>query len=296
MNFNRPFSAFAIGVLTLALPQCAGGSSAPTTPSPTPSPSPSPSPTPSPSPAPTGGSLSISPQSIQGQGQPQGTVTLGSAAPSSGVVVQLQSSNTNVAKVPASVTVTGGSRTATFAIDTSTVQSPTTVTITASFSGTSMSANLTVTAGTVGAGFVVRSASRGTGACVVEPDAVDFDCVLDGSQSSGPVAAWIWTYTMGTSTLGHTSSTANSHPQIVTKCAFLSTATGGDARRLPILPAASTRPPWIAIVHDKKSMISGIGDRSPCRHTCCAVARIPFRVALRTRSVRAHRRFGQRDR
>jgi len=228
MNFNRPFSAFAIGVLTLALAQCGGGSSAPTTPSPTPSPSPSPSPTPSPSPAPSGGSLSISPQSIQGQGQPQGTVTLGSAAPSSGVVVQLQSSNTNVAKVPASVTVTGGSRTATFAIDTSTVQSPTTVTITASFSGTSMSANLTVTAGTVGAGFVVRSASRGTGACVVEPDAVDFDCVLDGSQSSGPVAAWIWTYTMGTNTLGHTSSTANSHPQIATKCAFLGTATGGD--------------------------------------------------------------------
>lgn len=91
-----------------------------------------------------------------------------------------------------------------------------------------MSATLTVTQGTVGAGFVVRSVSRGAGACVVDPGASDFDCVLDGSQSSGPVAAWIWTYTMGTNTLGHTSNTANSHPQIATKCSFLSTATGGD--------------------------------------------------------------------
>jgi len=227
MKIYRPLSVLAIGVLTLALVQCGGGSSSGTTPSPTPSPAPSPAP--SPSPAPTGGSLSISPQSIQGQGQPQGTVTLGSAAPSSGMVVQLASSNTGVAKVPASVTVAGGSRTATFTIDTSTVQSPTAVVITASANGVSMSATLTVTAGTVNAGFVVRSTSRGAGACVIDPDAVDFDCVLDGSQSSGPVAAWIWTYTMGTNTLGHTSSTANSHPQIATKCAFLSTATGGDA-------------------------------------------------------------------
>jgi len=227
MKISRPLSVLAIGVLTLALVQCGGGSSSGTTPSPTPLPAPSPAP--SPSPAPTGGSLSISPQSIQGQGQPQGTVTLGSAAPSSGMVVQLASSNTGVAKVPASVTVAGGSRTATFTIDTSTVQSPTAVVITASANGVSMSATLTVTAGTVNAGFVVRSTSRGAGACVIDPDAVDFDCVLDGSQSSGPVAAWIWTYTMGTNTLGHTSSTANSHPQIATKCAFLSTATGGDS-------------------------------------------------------------------
>ena len=210
--------------LTLAVAQCGGGSSTPTTPSPTPTPSPSPAPAPSGS----GGSLSLSPQTIQGQGQPQGTVTLANTAPSGGAVVQLASSNANVAKVPSSVTVAGGSRTAAFSIDTSTVQGPTAVVITASYNGASMSATLTVTAGTVNAGFVVRSASRGTGACVVEPDAVDFDCVLDGSQSSGPVSAWIWTYTMGTNTLGHTSNVANSHPQIATKCGFLSTATGGD--------------------------------------------------------------------
>jgi len=224
MRTHRLLTVLALGLLTFAVTQCGGGSSTPTTPSPTPTPSPSPAPAPSGS----GGSVSISPQTIQGQGQPQGTVTLANTAPSGGAVVQLASSNANVAKVPSSVTVAGGSRTAAFSIDTSTVQSPTAVVITASYNGASMSATLTVTAGTVNAGFVVRSASRGTGACVVEPDGVDFDCVLDGSQSSGPVSAWIWTYTMGTNTLGHTSNAANSHPQIATKCGFLSTATGGD--------------------------------------------------------------------
>jgi len=223
MRTQRLLTVLVLG-LTLTVAQCGGGSSTPTTPSPAPTPSPSPAPAPSGS----GGSLSISPQTIQGQGQPQGTVTLANTAPSGGAVVQLSSSNTTVAKVPSSVTVAGGARTAAFSIDTSTVQGPTAVVITASYNGASMSATLTITQGTVNAGFVVRSTSRGTGACVVEPDAVDFDCVLDGSQSSGPVSAWIWTYTMGTNTLGHTSNAANSHPQIATKCAFLSTATGGD--------------------------------------------------------------------
>jgi hypothetical protein len=210
----------------MAVAQCGGGSSSSDTPT---SPSPTPSPSPAPSPAPGGSvsSLSISPQTVQGQSQPQGTITLANAA-ANGALVQLASSNTTVARVPATVTVPGGSRTATFSIDTSTVQGPTAVVITASYNGGSASATLTVTTGIVNAGFVVRSASRGVGACVVEANAVDFDCVLDGSQSTGSVAAWIWTYTMGTSTLGHTSNTANSHPQIATKCAFLNTATGGD--------------------------------------------------------------------
>jgi len=227
---QRLFQILAIGVLTMAVAQCGGGSSSsdsPTSPSPTPSPAASPAP--SPAPGGSGNSLSISPQTVQGQSQPQGTITLANPAPNGGALVQLASSNTTVARVSANVTVPAGSRTATFTIDTSTVVGPTAVVITASYNGASMSATLTVSTGSVNAGFVVRSASRGAGACVVEPDAVDFDCVLDGSQSSGSISAWIWTYTMGTSTLGHTTNTANSHPQIATKCAFLSTATGGDA-------------------------------------------------------------------
>ena len=91
-----------------------------------------------------------------------------------------------------------------------------------------MTATLTVMPPQVVASFNVLSQSRGSGVCVVEQDAADFDCFLDGSSSTGFVVAWVWTYRMGTTTLGHTSQVANSHPQISTKCAFLNTATGGD--------------------------------------------------------------------
>jgi hypothetical protein len=170
----------------------------------------------------------VSPQTIQGQGQPQATVTLASPAPDGGALVSVTSDNPTVVKVPASVTVPAGSRSANFLVDTATVETSTTVRITASYAGASMAATITVMPPAVVASFNVRSQSRGAGACVVEQDAADFDCFLDGSSSTGFVVSWIWTYRMGTATLGHTSQVANSHPQISTKCAFLDTATGGD--------------------------------------------------------------------
>ena len=170
----------------------------------------------------------MSPQTIQGQGQPQATVTLAATAPDGGALVQLTSSNSTVARVPATVLVFPGSRSATFLVDTSTVEAAATVTITASYAGSSMAATLTVMPPAVNASFVVRSPAKGQGACVVEPEAADFDCILDGSLSAGFVDSWIWTYTMGTNTLGHTARNAGSHLQISTKCQFLGTATGGD--------------------------------------------------------------------
>ena len=199
--------------------------SSPSTPAPTPAPSPG---NPSPAPIPSGNSLSVTPSSIRGQGQPQVTVSLASAAGNGGALVLMTSSDAAVAKVPASVTIAAGSRSATFLIDTSTVSASTTVTITASYAGGAMSSTLTVTPTPLIPAFVVRSVTRGIGACVMEESTADFDCVLDGSGSQGFVSAWIWTYTAGTSTLGHTSKDAGSHPQISTKCTFLNTATGGD--------------------------------------------------------------------
>ena len=228
MTTNRLLRTLALGVLTLALAQCGGGSSTPTSPSATPSPSPTPSPAPSPAPAPGGSSLSISPQTVQGQSHPQATVTLASAAPDGGALVTLTSDNPTAVKVPASVIVTTGSRSVTFLVDTATVETSTTVRVTAAYAGMSMAATITVMPPPVVASFNVRSQSRGSGACVVESGAQDFDCFLDGSSSTGFVTSWIWTYRMGTATLGHTSQVANSHPQISTKCAFLNTATGGD--------------------------------------------------------------------
>jgi hypothetical protein len=71
-------------------------------------------------------------------------VTLTSAAPAGGAVVTLTSSNTNVATVPASVTVAAGATTKAFAITTSAVNAATAVTITATYSGVARTATLTV--------------------------------------------------------------------------------------------------------------------------------------------------------
>jgi len=230
MRTHRLLWLAAIGFLTLALAQCGGGSSTPTSPSP--SPSPSPTPTPSPSPSPGGGTLSISPQTIQSQGQPQATVTLASTAPAGGALVVLSSNDTSTARVPASVTVPAGARSITFMIDTSTVISNTSVVITATYAGSSMSATLIVTPagqGGLGATFSVRSRTRGAGACAVDTDTRELECVLDASGSQGGISAYLWTYTMGSMTLRHTAPAGNpaSSPQ-GTGCPFYQQGSGGD--------------------------------------------------------------------
>jgi len=138
----------------------------------------------------------------------------------------MTSSNTTIARVPATVTIAAGSRSASFVIDTSTVVAATPVTITASYAGTMLAAALTVTPPGLSAAFVVRSPTKGLGACMMEQE---LDCVLDGSASQGFVSAWLWTYTMGATTLRHTAPAPNaaSSPQ-TTGCAFLQQGTGGD--------------------------------------------------------------------
>lgn len=231
MRIHRLAIVATLAIAPLALAQC-GGTGTGTSPSPSPgtsAPSPAPSPSPSGGGTPSSGSgLSVSPTSIQGQGQPQATVTLATTAPDGGALVLMSSSNPSIVKVPATVTVAPGSRSVTFLLDTATVLSATTVTLTATYGGTSMATTITVTSHPLSAAFVVRSRMRGVGACVVEENTQELDCLLDGSASQGFVDAWIWTYTAGTSTLSHTSKDAGSGPQIATKCAFLNTATGGD--------------------------------------------------------------------
>ena len=90
-------------------------------------------------------SLTVTPSTVQSPTQPTGQITL-SAAATSGAVVSLQSGNTAVARVPASVTVPSGASTATFNVETLTVTSTTSVSITATYSGVSRSATLAVTA------------------------------------------------------------------------------------------------------------------------------------------------------
>ena len=218
---------------SLVVAQC-GGTGAGTAPSSSPSPgTPAPSPSPggggTPAPAPSGSSVSVTPSSIQGQGQPQATVTLASAAPGGGALVLLTTSDSTVARVPATVTVAAGSRSVTFLVDTSTVVAPATVTITASYAGNTMASTLTVMPPTLSASFVVRSPLKGLGACMMEGSTLELDCVLDGSSSQGFIRAWLWTYTMGATTLRHTAEAPNAASSTqTTGCAFLQQGTGGD--------------------------------------------------------------------
>ena len=229
MRMQRLLTILALTASALAVAQCGGGSSAGTSPSPSASPSPSPSPAPSPAPGGAGNSLSVSPQTIQGQGQPQATVTLASAAPGGGALVLLTSSDSTVVKVPQTVTVPAGSRTVTFLVDTSTVPASRTVTLTASYAGSTMATTVTVVPPSLVASFVVRSRTRGAGACAVDPQTQELDCVLDGSASQGFVSAYLWTYTMGSTTLRQTAPAPNavSSPQ-GTGCALYQQGTGGD--------------------------------------------------------------------
>jgi hypothetical protein len=89
-------------------------------------------------------SLSLSPTSVTGGTSSTGTVTLKQAAPTGGAVVSLTRSNPSAATVPPSVTVPAGQKTATFGVTTFAVATSTTVTVTASYSGGTQSATLTV--------------------------------------------------------------------------------------------------------------------------------------------------------
>jgi len=87
--------------------------------------------------------LSLYPATVTGGSSSLGTVTLSSYAPPAGVVVALQSDNP-AASVPASVTVPGGQRSATFTV-TTTSGNAATATITATATGVSKTAMLTIT-------------------------------------------------------------------------------------------------------------------------------------------------------
>jgi hypothetical protein len=121
-------------------------SSSPTpTLTPLPTPTLTPGLTPTPVPLPTLTALTLNPASIRGGLASTGTVTLSAPAPSGGAEINLISSNTNVATVPASIIVPAGATSATFSITTRRVSRLTSVVISAAYNNTSVSATLQVT-------------------------------------------------------------------------------------------------------------------------------------------------------
>jgi hypothetical protein len=97
-------------------------------------------------PAPQVMSLSLSSNTTVGGNSVLGTVTLTSIAPQQGTTVTLQSSNTSLAQLAPTVTVTQGNTSAVFAVTTLSVPSLQMVTITASIGASSQQAMLTITA------------------------------------------------------------------------------------------------------------------------------------------------------
>jgi hypothetical protein len=92
-------------------------------------------------------SVSVAPDAVRDGASSQGTVTLAFADPEP-TTVQVFSSDTTAATVPATVTVPAGAMSATFAIATNAAAPPTSVTITAWVGNTPRSANLQVNAAT----------------------------------------------------------------------------------------------------------------------------------------------------
>jgi hypothetical protein len=107
--------------------------------------SPPPPPPPPPPPGAALASLSVSPPQVRGGFRATGTVKLTAAAPASGAVVKLTSSQPGVATVPPSITIRAGSTAATFTIATRPVMRATSVTIAGVYAGGTKTSQLSVT-------------------------------------------------------------------------------------------------------------------------------------------------------
>jgi hypothetical protein len=133
---------------------------------------------------------------VQGQGQPRLTIKLTAAAPSGNASINLQSSNDQVVKVPSNVSIPAGETSTSLTLDTPTVNARTTVTLTASYQGVTMSTTLMVLPPPLEPRFTVTS-NLGSDACSIVTTRGEFDCILDASTSSGFVATYHWTLTVG---------------------------------------------------------------------------------------------------
>jgi hypothetical protein len=158
---------------------------------------------------------------VPSQGRPIATVKLTAPAPAGNAPILLETTNTDVAKVPANVSIAAGQTTATFAIETSTVRTPTDVTIEARYLGVAVRATLTVVPPGVSPQFRVNSPSVGEDACAITSAAGAVDCVLDASRSTGFVSVYRWTLTVGGNSLTFNMPEGSPTFTPTTTCAFL---------------------------------------------------------------------------
>jgi hypothetical protein len=223
------------GVLALSLLVLAAGcgDDSPTAPTPTPTPPPAPAPPPPPPPEPAAlTSVTLNFPIVQGQHRAEGTITLTAAAPAGGAVISLQSSNTDVAKVPSNVTVAAGATTGTFIVDTSTTGRAVDVTITASYAGVTRTVVLQVVPPPLEPRFNVASASQGNDACAIVNGAGAVDCQLDASPSGGFPVQFHWNLRIGSHELSYNTDNPVSTPP--TDCGFLEGGTSSGSGIVPM--------------------------------------------------------------
>ena len=220
----RSSSAFLL-VALLSASACDGNT--PTTPTPAPAPTPAPTPAPQPPPPPPPSapaaieSITLSASTVPSQGRPTATVKLTAPAPAGNAQILLETTNTDLAKVPANISIAAGETTGTFTIETSTVRTATTVTIEARYLGVAVRATLTVVPPAVEPQFRVHSPSVGDDACAITSAAGAVDCVLDGSRSTGFVSQYRWTMTVAGNSLTFNMPEGTPAFTPTTTCAFL---------------------------------------------------------------------------
>jgi len=126
-----------------------------------------------------------------------GTVTLTAAAPAGGAVIQLASSEKDVARVTAeTITIAAGATSGTFNIDAATIHTTQTTAIDATYAGVRKSATLTVRPPTLVARFTVNSTAEGADKCKITSSDGTLDCTMDATSSEGFITRYDWTYTV----------------------------------------------------------------------------------------------------
>jgi beta-propeller repeat-containing protein len=204
------------------------------------------------SPPPPGvGSLDINPTTIAGGNASGGTVVLSTGAPFGGAVISLSSSNPSVASVPATVTAPANSFVGLFTIGTSPVAANTTVTITATYNGTSRSGTLTVTPAGAAQGFLsnlavaspITGGSTGQGSVLLGAVA-QADSVVSLSSSNSSIASVPSTVTVPAANQVGVFTVSTSAVSTSTTVTITATFNGGTkTATLTVSPAAPPPPP-----------------------------------------------------
>jgi hypothetical protein len=134
--------------------------------------------------------VAINPTQVIGGDPATGTVTLTAAAPAGGVQVSLSSDDPAAATVPASVTITAGSTSASFPITTNVIGNPQSATIIGTAGGVTTYEIITVYTPFTFANGSVSLVRGGNGNGEVTSQPAGIDCIITSAGGSGTCGAW----------------------------------------------------------------------------------------------------------